>query len=355
VRLDKNSNLYYGLVKAATTIAYCSLLWVTVRFFEHEHYFKLALMCGALSACWFVLTYIQSKRLFTTYFDVLSRLEFIVPFWIGVLLAIAAFIDSTFVTLRILAGGLIIGWLGLYVMYRLNRKHYMIQGHGPLPEGCWISPPAAVLQAGDLLLTSGRVAKNLRESVGHAEMVIELPDGSKRAFSSYMAKGTVLNPLEEVASATLEHGHYIALRLREPLSREQVAKAALIAQEMVAENIVWRDDVNEGRAQFIDALPLPIEWRKALIKRFKATGYDWLGLFMGRLADDHWTCIAACLELYKRLGIRTNRYGTGLLGFGTTLFDPIMPVRFLSDPAFRMLTDTDRDVVQAPSAVPLQS
>jgi hypothetical protein len=170
-----------------------------------------------------------------------------------------------------------------------------------------------------------------------------------------MARGTVLNPLDEVASATLEHGHYIVLRLKEPLSKERTARAALIAQEMVQETVEWRDRVNDARAQFFDALPLPIEMRKALIKRFKASGYDWLGLFMGRLAPDHWTCIAACLELYRRLGIKTNRYGTGLLGFGTTLFDPIMPVRFLSDPAFKMLTDSDRDAVESPSAVPLQS
>ena len=58
---------------------------------------------------------------------------------------------------------------------------------------------------------------------------------------------------------------------------------------------------------------------------------------MGRLVDHRWTCIGACLELYHRLGVRTNPYGTGLLGFGSTLFDPIMPVRFLSDPAFRLL------------------
>jgi hypothetical protein len=52
-----------------------------------------------------------------------------------------------------------------------------------------------------------------------------------------------------------------------------------------------------------------------------------------RLAQDRWTCIGACLDLYERLGVRTNPYGTGLLGFGTTLFDSIMSVRFLSDRA----------------------
>lgn len=347
MRLDKNSYLYYGLVKAATTIAYVSLLWITLRFFQHEHYFKVALMCGTLSASWFLLTYNESQRLFKTYFDVLSRLEFIIPFWLGALLAVAAFIDTTYLVLRILSGCLLIGWLALYVLYRRNRHQYMIQGHGPLPYGCWISPPAEVLQAGDLLLTSGRVAKNLRESVGHAEMVIEKPDGSKYAFSSYMARGTVLNPLDEVASATLQSGHYVALRLKEPLTDEQKAKAALIAEEMVAENMKWASERNGRRERFINKLPLSESVKQSLIKRVHATGYDWLGLFMGRITTNHWTCIGACLEVYRRLGIKTGRYGTGLLGFGTTLFDPIMPVRFLSDPAFRLLMDSDRDALPA--------
>ena len=86
-------------------------------------------------------------------------------------------------------------------------------------------------------------------------------------------------------------------------------------------------------------LPLPARLRERLLRALHTEGYDWLGLFMGRIADERWTCIGACLELYRRLGVATNPYGTGLLGVGTTLFDPIMPVRFLSDPAFRLLTD----------------
>jgi hypothetical protein len=61
-------------------------------------------------------------------------------------------------------------------------------------------------------------------------------------------------------------------------------------------------------------------------------------MFMGRVAKDHWTCIGAALELYHRMGITTNQYGTGLFGFGTTIFDPILPVRFLADPAFDLIT-----------------
>ncbi len=66
----------------------------------------------------------------------------------------------------------------------------------------------------------------------------------------------------------------------------------------------------------------------------------------GRRAPSHWTCIGACLELYSRLGVKTHHYGTGLLGLGTGLLDPIMPVRFLSDPAFVLLTEEDKKAFQ---------
>jgi hypothetical protein len=162
------------------------------------------------------------------------------------------------------------------------------------------------------------------------------------AFSSYMACGLVLNPLEEVTTATGQTGHYIVLRPRMPWSQEQIRRAWEIAQDMLAANGGWKERVNRRRSKIIASLPLPHDWKERLTRIFQATGYDWLGLFMGRLTRDHWTCVGACLELYRRLGIKTNPYGTGLLGFGTTLFDPIMPVRFLSDPAFKLLKVDDR-------------
>ncbi len=59
---------------------------------------------------------------------------------------------------------------------------------------------------------------------------------------------------------------------------------------------------------------------------------------MGRTCENRWTCIGSALVLYHKLGVRTNPYGTGLLGFGTSILDPILPVRFLADPAFKLIT-----------------
>lgn len=77
---------------------------------------------------------------------------------------------------------------------------------------------------------------------------------------------------------------------------------------------------------------------------------NWFGTFMGRIANNRWTCIGAALELYKSIGVKTNFYGTGLLGFGTTLFDPILPVRFLADPALELITTSEQSPTGVSSA-----
>ena len=243
---------------------------------------------------------------------------------------------------RVISGIELTGWGVLYLLYRRNRQLFVRQGHGPVPVGCWVSPPARVLQPGDLILASGRVAAGLRESVAHSETVIRARDGAMLSFTSRMNHGALLHAVNEFTSGVRSHGHYIVLRLRDGLTAEQMLRAEKIAREMIEENKRWCDTVNRRRAVAIARMPIPRNWRDRLIRTFHSSGYDWLGLFMGRLAVHRWTCIGACLELYRRLGVKTDPYGTGLLGFGTTLFDPIMPVRFLSDPAFRLLSEEAR-------------
>ena len=329
---------HYRLLKAGDTLAYLGLGWLTWRFVDHELPWKLAIGAAGLSGAWLALTSMRMDHLFKTYFDVLSRLEVVVPSSLGPGLALFAVFDTRFLATRVLAGIELAAWGLLLLRYRSNRRHFVRQGHGPVPAGCWLSPPADALRPGDLVLTSGMVAAGLRESVGHGETVVRSGDGALLSFTCRMDEGALLHGAERFLSGLRSrHGHYIVLRLSEGLTREQEQRAEAIAREMIAENRAWRDGANRRRRAVIARLPLPRSGKHWLVRRFHASGYDWLGLFMGRLAPHRWTCIGACLELYRRLGVRTNPYGTGLFGFGTTLFDPIMPVRFLSDPAFRLL------------------
>ncbi len=333
----------YRLRKAADTLAYLALIGLTWRFVDGELHWRLAVGAVALSGAWLALTFLRTNHLFKTYFDVLSRLEFAIPFALGVGLSLLAALDASFAATRAAAAAELAAWAVLLLLYRRNRRRYVRQGHGPVPAGCWVSPPAAELRPGDLILTSGRVAEGLRESVGHGEAVIRTRDGAMVSLSSYMDRGALLHPVDEFTSSVRRHGHYIVLRLRHGLSPEQVGRAEEIAREMIEENRRWCERLNRRRRALITRLPLPRGSRERLARAFHSSGYDWTGLFMGRLAEHRWTCIGACLELYRRLGVKTNPYGTGLLGFGTSLLDPIMPVRFLSDPAFRLLSTAERD------------
>lgn len=326
--------LRYRLLKTLETVTYLGLIWLTWRFFDDELHWKLAIGAAVLSGAWLLVTSLRMNRLFTTYFDVLSRLEVVVPLTLGMGLSVFAALDTQLLATRVVAAIELAGWAGLLVLYRRNRVRFMRQGHGPVPQGCWVSPPADRLQPGDLILTSGLVAAGLRESVGHGETVLRDADGRLLSFTSRMDQGALVHDVEAFTTDLRTHGHYIVLRLREGLDPEQVRRAEEIAQEMIAQNRRWTERANRRRRAIIALLPLPAAWKERLARALHASGYDWLGLFMGRLATDRWTCIGACLELYERLGVKTNAYGTGLLGFGTTLFDPIMPVRFLSDPAF---------------------
>lgn len=331
---------YYRLLKAADTVAYLGLGWLTWRFLDDELHWKLAVGAVMLSGAWLALTSLRMSHLLKTYFDVVSRLEVVVPAALGTGLAIFALLDTRFLATRVAAAAALGGWALLVLRYRRNRAHFVRCGHGPLPAGCWIDPPADALRPGDLLLTSGMVATGLREGVGHGETVVRVQDGSLWCFTCRMDQGAVLHAAPPLLAGLRDRGiHYIVLRLREGLTRDQAGRAEAIVRSMIADNHAWAERANQRRARWIGWLPLPSRVRDRLLRAAHTEGYDWFGLFMGRLARERWTCIGACLELYRRLGIETSPYGTGLLGAGTTLFDPIMPVRFLADPAFELLGD----------------
>jgi hypothetical protein len=338
-----SNRIYYSVMKTAETAAYVGLALLSWRLLAGELHWRIAIGALVLSGGWLLLTFVRMNHLLKTYFDTLSRLEFLLPCALGVSLALFALSEAHLPGLRALAVGELIAWGLLVLLYRRNRQHYARQGHGPLPAGCWISPPAHVLQPGDLILTSGLVAASLRESVGHGETVLLTSREGMASFSSYMDCGAVLHPVDKYTDRVSQHGHYVVLRLREPLTTERVQRAEEIAREMIAENRRWCEEANQRRRRIIEHLPLPRRARDKLLERTRSVGYDWVGLLMGRLAPHRWTCIGACLELYRRLDVETNAYGTGLLGFGTTLLDPIMPVRFFSDPAFRVLSMQDQE------------
>jgi hypothetical protein len=339
--LMQHSPVYYGVIKAANTIGYLALVYLTFRFWLHRHDWQVSIGCVIISACWLILTRIKIDHLLQTYFDILSRIEMQIPVVVGIIMSFVAIFAHGNPYIHFCAITEIFGWFYIYTKYRANLRKFEKQGHGPLPRGTWLSPPADIMRPGDLILTSGNVAKQLHESVGHAETVLKMADGTLQLFSCYMEKGAFIHDMESLTERH-EHGEYIVLHLRESWSDEQQKRATKIAEEMIAINKIWAARRNKEQQRVINALPLPESAKVKLEEAVHATGYDWFGTFMGRVAPDRWTCIGACLALYKQMGVQTNHYGTGLLGFGTTIFDPIMPVRFLADPAFELVKASEQ-------------
>jgi hypothetical protein len=331
---SRASDAYFVFHKAATTLAYVAALALTIRFFRGRLDLPFAAGCTILSGFWCLITRIKMAHFLQTYFDVFSRLEVVIPASLGILLSFAALFSLAVPAVHFTDGAELLVWIAIIVHYIKNKAKYVKQGYGPVPTGTWVSPPVSEMTAGDLILTNGAVARNLRESVGHAATLVEREDG-KYAISSHMDRGCTLEPIANVIGEV--RGHYLVLKLAQTLDDDQKKRMAAIAEEMVRENQMWSAKRNAGWQVFMQSLPLSESVKNKIEKLYRCTGYDWFGMFYGRLAPHRWTCIGASLELYKRMGIKTNPYGTGLLGFGTTLFDPIMPVRFLNDPAFRLM------------------
>ncbi len=340
--------MLFRLKKLATTLAYLLLGWVTWEWFQGDMGWGFSLGCVLLSGLWLGLTSFELRPLFNTYFTFFSRLRILIPISIGLSLAGLATWFAQDPELKIVAAVELVGWLVIYLLMRRNRQHFIKQGRGRLPAGAWINPPAEVIEEGDLILTGGNMARRLHESLGHGELVVRMADGKLYCLTSYMEKGAVLTRMEAITRALQKNWYYVVLRLNTKLTADQKAAIPPLANIMVQQNKRYRVLTQAYRTRFIQGLPLlPKGAKRWLINKFKVTGYDWIGLFTGKLSTDRWTCIGLCLEFLHRLGVETKHYGTGLLGLGTGMLDPIMPVRFLADPAFKLLTVDDQAALQA--------
>ncbi len=335
----------YRLLKIAHSFSYLGLIVLTWRF-AHHHAFdgQFSTGCAIISGLWLAITLFELRTCLHTYYDSVSRLELVIPTIIGVTLSVIVFFTPGAWLLKLVAAALLGSWAFVFLQYQLHKKQYLRTGKQRwLPAATWLNPPAEAMQPGDLMLTYGRFAKAAGDPLGHGEKIIRGPQGKLWALSSYMQQGVVLQPIEQVANARASAGMYVILRLVEPLSERKMSVGWEIANFMLEENDRWRKAQQAARDRFFSHLApfLPAALLTKLTTKFRVTGYDWSGLFIGAQSQAHWTCIACCEEWDERLSLPTIRQGTGLLGLGTGLFDPIMPVRFLNDKAYRLLVADD--------------
>lgn len=341
--------MFYRLRKFLITSANLAVLWLMFKLVTGNLDWGLALGSVLLSGFWLGLTFYSLRSLLTTYYDWLSQWRIKLPLAAGVILSVVALIANDSLALRGIAVAELLAWVFVFVAWRRSVKNYVMTGHGLLPAGTWLNPPPEVILPGDMVLTSGRMAERMDQAVGHGEVAVMGEDGRLMLLSSYMQKGSVINKADQILRILVKRGeHYVVLRLRNPLTDEQVKRGWTIAQGMLCENIAWRQDIEVKRKRLIARLWLPAKAKAWLLVKteFTTTGYDWVGLFVGVKARNRWTCIGACAEWYHRNRVKMRHYGTGLLGIGTGLLDPIQPQRFLTDPALELLTDAHREAYE---------
>ncbi len=348
--------MFYRFEKFLITSAYLLLFWFTgsaVFSFGSASFFQ---SCAMLSAGWLILTGVSYRHLLLTYADRTSRLRLAVPTVIGLALSILAAASGEG-TLQVAGAVEVFLWAVIFLMQEKTRSKFYTKGFGLMPKNAWVNPPAEALREGDVILTSGRMAARTRNTVGHMELVLkrETPGGKTQyiAFSAYMEKGVVIHTLRALCKTEAKASHYIALRPRTPLTDEQNREAVRIADEMKEINKQWTESETIRRTALIDKwLPASLATRALvgkpagalrswLLSKYLPTGYDWLGMYTGKRNQKRWTCMGACLEVLDRVGVKTLPHGTGLLGLGTGLLNPLMPIRFLTEPSYRLLTDED--------------
>lgn len=335
--------------KTAKAIANLFMLFLTWRWYYHGFGFEFSVGCLVLSGLWLVLSFAQMGHLMRSYATALSRLQMLAPICLGFVLNIAAFFGTGDMAVRAFGLAGFCAWVYVYLRYRQERKNFFARGYGVLPRGIMVNPPAAMLPPGSILLMTG-IPEYIGEAVGHGEIVIPDAEGKKWAFSTYMKYGVVLNPLEEVLTRRARRGITVALAPTVPWTAEQCKMSFMVARGMLRQNKEWVVRERARQERLLAFLHLPEFVRRVWSKVFPVTGYDWFGLVLGRTKMGRYTCVGSVQELLWRMGITLDRYfGTGLLGLGTTVLDPIMPARFFDLKCYRMVTEADHQAWLATS------
>lgn len=366
------------VTKFCTTASTAALFYLLFCLITGNLHTGFATGCVLISGIWLVVTSLNFERLLETYCSWISRLQVQVPLVLGLSLNLAAFcaagyaysngdlkLDSGWRWLLAVAAAEMVLWSLVYWKFCQNKKLYERQKHGPLPAKVWINPDRSVMTPGTFMLTAGDLfAPKMHDAVDHAELVINDPAKPKtryEALSSWIAHGTVINHLRRITMGVREKDSFwIALRPVTPFTEEEQQVLFDIAHQMKQENV---DCISKWQPRidwFIGMMPLPREWKDKIKARLQWDGYDYLGVIVGLRRKHTWTCFGSTLEAYFRLCKEMERrgrprkflrhYGSGALGIGTGIFDPLVVVRLLDEPELHLFSLDDKAAFEEPKA-----
>ncbi len=299
-----------------------------------------------ISAVWLALTLLQLRELLSRFEDRLMRRQVQIPALLGsALCALSLMIYPSWVSLA-LAALTLAGWL--YVSGRFTRtaEGYVEVGAGYLPKNVWVNPPIEVIPDLALVATDGRMARRAKNSVGHSELVVKDPDGKLWVASSYIEDGVVLHTLRAFLKMEQKNReNYIVLVPSITPTPEQSARAWTYANETLEGNKKWRDAQNERRKRRYTRWFVPGALSRLLLAKAMSTGYDVIGKWWGGQRPNRFTCMAHNLLIAKEVGMPVGEYGTGAFGIGGEA-NPMLPIRFLKDAAWRVLTTDDEEALK---------
>jgi hypothetical protein len=190
----------------------------------------------------------------------------------------------------------------------------------------------------------------MRQAVGHTEWFVRT-GGEDMALSAYFEYGVTLRPMNKVVKENVTKYIWIVLRPEEPLTDKEIALAGEIALVLKDQNEAYKLRVRAQRDRLLSWLPIGEARREKLRQKYPITGYDWVGLWSGRRACDHFTCTGVFQEAWWRIGRRMEWLGSGILGWGTGFGDPLSADELLEQPKlFRLLTVDDEAAFKAAQA-----
>jgi hypothetical protein len=273
----------------------------------------LAAQAQILSSVFIVVIYGLFVHILRSYGNVFTRLLALEGLLWGVPTAAAALYLAPTSAAKVVAGASLVAWLYFAYRYQRNKARYERQGCGPVPVDTCIKIPVELPKPGDAIGTGGQMAKLLHQGVAHTETVIPW-EGGLMLFSSWFENGAFLNPVPRILKPDPKYPNYL-LQRRPAIRPDQLELMEYVVRGMIAQNAAYVARVKERRAR------LPTWLACWLDKKYPATGYDWLGVYTGRRAPDHWTCNVVYLEVMRRSGVEVVRLGQGAAGLRTGWFD----------------------------------
>lgn len=324
------------LRKMLTFVTHALFLYIVWYSVSRHTGYSVGTICLTLGSTLVVATLPQFIFLLRTYSNIFSRLQMRTDIILGIPLAAAAVYFGPDLLVR--AGGIasIVAWVVMYYEWRKRAAVFEKQGTGPLRADTWVNVDAEAIKAGDMILTSGRMAALMRQSVGHTEICIPY-EGRLVLFSSWFETGACINEVARICKPS-DRNHYIVRRPVTPWTLTQLIAAEAVANVMLEQNRAAAERIRLRRER------MPRMICDFFNRKWAPTGYDWKGIYNGKRRFDRWTCSGIFLEVCWRIGvdIGNEQLGAGIAGLNTGWLDPLNAEDLRGLKTWRTLTHSDR-------------